>query len=112
MNICIKYLIISTVWQVDLQGGVGGQIAVQLLPQSQGASSTKGLMKELPSNLFLEQPGDQKEEGQLVIQYGDSWFQDLLADLGRLGGSALDFPVFCSDGIAWSNRLVDCPHQT
>jgi len=92
--------------EVDLQGGVGGQIAVQLLPQSQGASSTKGLMKELPSNLFLEQPGDQKEEGQLVIQYGDSWFQDLLADLGRLGGSALDFPVFCSDGIAWSNRLL------
>ena len=66
-------------------------------------------MKELPSNLFLES-GDQKEEGQLVIQYGDSWFQDLLADLGRLGGSALDFPVFCSDGIAWSNRLVNFPN--
>ena len=73
---------------------------MQLLPQSQGAAS-KGL-KELPSNLFLE---GEKEEGQLVIQYGDSWFQDLLADLGGLGGSALDFPVFCSDGIAWSNRL-------
>jgi len=89
--------------EVDLQGGVGGQIAVQLLPQSQGASSTKGL-KELPSNLFLET--GEKEEGQLVIQYGDSWFQDLLADLSGLGGSALDFPVFCSDGIAWSNRLL------
>ena len=95
---------LSTYFQVDLQGGVGGQIAVQLLPQSQGASSTKGL-KELPSNLFLET--GEKEEGQLVIQYGDSWFQDLLADLGGLGGSVLDFPVFCSDGIAWSNRLVN-----
>jgi len=87
--------------EVDLQGGVGGQIAVQLLPQSQGGGS-KGL-KELPSNLFLE---GEKEEGQLVIQYGDTWFQDLLADLGGLGGSVLDFPVFCSDGIAWSNRLL------
>ena len=105
-----KTIFISTVWQVDLHGGVGGQIAVQLLQaqSQQGASSTKGLMKELPSNLFLEQPsGDHKEEGQLVIQYGDSWFQDLLSDLGRLGTCALDFPVFCSDGIAWSNRLVN-----
>ena len=48
----------------------------------------------------------EKEEGQLVIQYGDSWFHDLLADLGGLGGSALDYPVFCADGIAWCNRLI------
>ena len=88
---------------------MGGQIAVQLLPQ--GASS-KGLgLKELPSNLFLFGTGGvveegEKEEGQLVIQYGDSWFHDLLADLGSLGGSALDYPVFCADGIVWSNRLI------
>ena len=87
---------------------MGGQIAVQLLPQ--GASS-KGLgLKELPSNLFLSGAGaveeGEKEEGQLVIQYGDSWFHDLLADLGSLGGSALDYPVFCADGIAWCNRLI------
>ena len=101
-----KPISLNFFFQVDLQGGVGGQIAVQLLPQSQGGGS-KGL-KELPSNLFLE---GEKEEGQLVIQYGDTWFQDLLADLGGLGGSVLDFPVFCSDGIAWSNRSADIPHQ-
>ena len=84
---------------------------MQLLPQSHGAGAKgqAGGLKELTSSLFLSGASGVEEggkvEGQLVIQYGDSWFQDLLTDLGGLGGNALDFPVFCADGIAWSNRF-------
>ena len=70
-------------------------IAVQLLP------STKGL-KELP--LFLEEEARREEEGTLVIQYGDSWFPDLLSSLASLPASLYDFPVWCSDGLAWTSR--------
>lgn len=87
--------------QLSLHPAVGGQLAVQLLPSS--AVQAKGL-KDLSPNLFLSTE-EQKEE-HLVIQYGDSWFQDLLGELSNLGGQILDYPVFCTDGIAWSNRVI------
>jgi len=87
--------------QLSLHTSVGGQIAVQLLPSS--AVQAKGL-KDLSPNLFLST--DEQKEENLVIQYGDTWFQDLLSEISILGGQILDYPVFCTDGIAWSNRVI------
>ena len=49
---------------------------------------------------------DSAENENLVIQYGENWFQDILLNLKGIGDSMMDFPVFCCDGIFWSNRLV------
>merc|ERR1712142_65514 len=46
------------------------------------------------------------ENENLVIQYGDAWFPDFLLNLKGIGDNLMDFPVFCCDGIFWSNRLI------
>ncbi|XP_023320598.1 uncharacterized protein LOC111695484 [Eurytemora carolleeae] len=41
----------------------------------------------------------------LYIEYGKEWVDDLLGGMSECSGF-LDFPVYCQDGISWSNKLV------
>ena len=41
----------------------------------------------------------------LYIEYGKEWVDDLLDGMSECSGF-LDFPVYCQDGISWSNKLV------
>ena len=101
------------------------QLAVQILPGPAGE-------KALPSALFLSTEASQKlvvaggtETAALLdghkteaaipvfhkeenLQYGETWFPDLLASLGNLPASMMDLPVFCSDGLAWPGGGVQC----
>lgn len=41
----------------------------------------------------------------LYIEYGKEWVDDLLGGMSECSGF-LDYPVYCQDGISWSNKLV------
>jgi len=53
-----------------------------------------------------EPPDDDQNSDNLVIQYGESWFHDFVCSLKGIEDNLMDFPVFCCDGIFWSNRLI------
>jgi len=106
----------------------GGDQIVTILPDSlvQGGHGIERSHKDIQPTLFLSAEDSQnlvssgvqfienqkieveepEENENLVIQYGDTWFQDFLANLQGIGNSLMDFPVFCCDGIFWSNRLI------
>lgn len=106
----------------------GGDQIVTILPDSlvQGGHGQERNQKDIHPTLFLSaedshnlvSSGVQFIENQkieveethetenLVIQYGETWFQDFLVNLQGIGNSLMDFPVFCCDGIFWSNRLI------
>ena len=82
---------------IPMSGEEGGEELAVLLPGEHGKEG----------ELFISSEEVGKKE-ELVIQYGNSWFQDLLSSLFCLSSrpSLLDFPVFCSSGLGWSNRVI------
>ena len=49
---------------------------------------------------------DLMEQMNLFIQYGVDWKKDFLRDISAVVGSCCDYPVFCRDGVAWTNRFL------
>jgi len=45
-------------------------------------------------------------EVNLFLEYGANWTEDLLIDLRNISGKVFDYPVFCVDGLVWTNKLV------
>ena len=116
------------VHSVDAVHGGGGDQIVTILPESlvhsdQDRNQVKNiqscpifLSQDESQNLvasgvqFIEnhkiETEDTTENENLVIQYGETWFQDFLLNLKKIGNSMMDYPIFCCDGIFWSNRLI------
>ena len=49
---------------------------------------------------------DPKENDNFVIQYGDTWFLDLLDNMQGNVNCPIDFQVFLSDVIFWTNGWI------
>eukprot|EP00092_Neocalanus_flemingeri_P003375 GFUD01003615.1.p1 GENE.GFUD01003615.1~~GFUD01003615.1.p1 ORF type:complete len:544 (+),score=155.34 GFUD01003615.1:41-1672(+) len=113
----------------SVDGGHGGEQIVTILPDSlvqQGGHGQESNHKDIQQTLFLSaddshnlvtsgvqfienqkiEVEDTQENENLVIQYGETWFQDFLVNLQGIGNSLMDFPVFCCDGIFWTNKLI------
>jgi len=104
----------------------GGDQIVTILPETLVHGDQDRNHKNLQPTLFLSADDSQNlvasgvqfienhkieaeethENENLVIQYGETWFQDFLVNLQGIGNNMMDFPIFCSDGIFWSNRLI------
>jgi len=41
----------------------------------------------------------------LYIEYGANWIEDILQGMGEVP-TLCDFPVYCTDGISWSSRII------
>ena len=104
----------------------GGDQIVTILPESLVHGDQERNHKNIQPTIFLSsdesqnlvasgvqfienhkiEAEDSSENENLVIQYGETWFQDFLLNLQGIGDGMMDFPVFCCDGIFWSNRLI------
>ena len=107
---------------IPVGGGVAAQLAgdqiVTILPDcldpadKEAAAAHPGhSAATAAASLLLTEVGDladtkQEAEAELVIQHGHSWLQDILNNLQHVGEEFLDFPVFCRDGIFWSNKVI------
>jgi len=69
-------------------------------------SNSQTLM--VPPSVDLKQSLQKKtilESISLYIEYGKDWIEDVLNGLSELQGFC-DFPIYCADGISWSNKLI------
>jgi len=80
------------------------QPTIFLSPDESQTLVTSGV--QFIENHKIEAAEENHENENLLIQYGETWFQDFLLNLKENGDSMMDFPVFCCDGIFWSNRLI------
>ena len=46
------------------------------------------------------------EKISLYLEYGPNWKSDLLHDIHDSCGDLLTYPVFCRDGVFWTNKLL------
>jgi len=102
------------------------QVSVHILAEDGSSGMLPGedvLEKSLANPLFLThtqsvlvpRDNDLKPVGiekkqilqgiSLYIEYGKDWVEDVLVGISEVG-SLRDYPVYCADGISWSNRLI------
>ena len=43
---------------------------------------------------------------ELLLEYGPGWRSDLLQDIHSSCNDMFSYPVFCRDGVFWSNKLL------
>ena len=43
---------------------------------------------------------------ELLLEYGPGWRTDLLQDINSSSNDMFSYPVFCRDGVFWSNKLL------